>query len=454
MDRKNISLTPQEIHTLLKGDDESLRAYFQSLPHAADITEFLEKIDLNSWPRLLYLIDDTEKRAEVVSKIDETSWSQLLAKLAPDEIAALLKQMESDDATDIVSILPLQVRVEALKRLPTKERLNLQQLLKYPDDSAGGIMQIERAQVREDAQVSDAINRVRDLVEEDVEVLAVWVVDKENRLVGSVALADLLLNKATTAIKKLIKKDPISVQLLMDQEQVAAIFKKYDLMTVPVVDDENHLLGRIMVDDVVHVLAEEADEDTLRMAGTTEEELLHQEEVLSTARIRFPWLAIALFYSLISAVLLHSFESIVQKAVIIMTFIPVITAMGGNVGITSSTLLIRGFATGKVDLSKIPRILFKEVRVGLLMGLSCGLVAGAIGTYFLGDGNWYLGLVVLLSMTITMVAASSVGVFAPVILKKFNIDPAIASGPFVATLNDITGILIYMTIATLFLTRL
>jgi magnesium transporter len=284
--------------------------------------------------------------------------------------------------------------------------------------------------------------------------LSIIVVDQGRHLTGSVALVDLLLNKATTKISSIMDKDVVSVKPLVDQEEVAGLFKKYDLLALPVVDDENRVLGRIVVDDVVDVLAEEAEEDVLHMAGTTTQELLYQSAVFATARVRLPWLGVALCCSLVSGFLLHYFEPTVERAVVILSFVPVITAMGGNVGTQSATLLIRGFATGKLDLTDVPTFLFKEIRVGLLMGTVYGIIAAVTAVVILTDFNFYLGIVVFFSMMAGMMTAAVLGVIAPSLLKKFDFDPAIASGPFVTTLNDIAGIIIYMLIATAFLSKL
>lgn len=449
-----ISLSKEEMLFLLSKDDETIREHIASIVHTADINEFFRQIDIKEWPRILHLIDDEDKRAEVVFGFDRDEWKTLLPLLSVQDIAQIIKELETDDAADLLADIPLPKRLEALRMLSQKERIQVQQLLRYPEDSAGGIMQLELALVTEDANVQDAIDMVRQLVEEDVEVLSVLVVDHRRRLVGTLALVDLLLNKATTKVSSIMDKDVVFVKPLLDQEEVAALFKKYDLLSLPVVDEQGRVLGRIVVDDVVDVLTEEAEEDVFHMAGTTAEELLHQRAVFATARVRMPWLGIALCCSLISGFLLHYFESTVEKAVIILSFIPVITAMGGNVGTQSATLLIRGFATGKFDLDNVPGFLFKEIRVGLVMGIVYGAFSALLAIFVLTNGNVYLGIVVFFAMSLGMMIAAVMGVIAPSILKRLNIDPAIASGPFVTTLNDITGIAIYMIIATIFLTQL
>lgn len=443
-------LTKDEISDLLNRDDKEIAAHINSISHPADISEFFRQIPVKEWPRLLRLISDDE-RAAVVFDFERNEWSQLLPLLSPQEIAEIIKKLETDDAADLLADIPLPERLEALRLLSQKDRNQVQLLLRYPEDSAGGIMQLELALVTEDATVQDAINIVRQLVEEDVEVLSVLVVDHNRRLVGTLALVDLLLNKATTKVASIMDKDLVFVKPLLDQEKVAAIFKKYDLLSIPVVDDSGRVLGRIVVDDVVDVLAEEAEEDALHMAGTSTEELLHEGDVFATARVRLPWLGIALCCSLISGFLLHFYEPIMEQAIVIFALIPVVTAMGGNVGTQSATILIRGFATGKFELRDVSKFLFKEIRVGMLMGIVYGSFAALVATFLLTKFNFYLGIVVFLAMVAGMMTATVLGVVAPSLLKRLNFDPAIASGPFVTSLNDIAGIVIYMTIATAFI---
>lgn len=444
----------EELEILLAQDDSELKKVLDSIAHTADIIEIFRQVDVNEWPRLLKLIEGESEKAAVVVGLDRDELKEFLPLLSNAEIANLVKELDTDDAADLLAELPLADRSDTLALLSLKERRQVQQLLRYPDDSAGGIMQLELAIVNEEANVADAIKKVRNLVEDDVEVLSVLVVDQRKRLVGSLALVDLLLNKETTKVASLMDTDVVFVKPLLDQEEVAAIFKKYDLITLPVLDDSGRVLGRIDIDDVVDVLNEEAEEDALHMAGTSSEEFSNPSAVFATAKLRIPWLGVALGCSLVSGMLLHFFESTLEKAVFIFSFVPVITAMGGNVGTQSAAMLIRGFATGKFDLSNVPSFVFKEIRVGLILGAIYGFFAAVVGTVFLTDLNFYLGIVVFISMMGGMMTAAMLGVLAPSILKKLNVDPAIASGPFVTTLNDITGILIYMLIATLFLTQL
>jgi magnesium transporter len=448
------NLNSEELRILTEQDDPSIREYFAGVAHAADIIEFFRHVKLQEWPRLLRLIEDRDQRAEVVSGLDRGEWNKLLSLLTPKEIADVIRELETDDAADLLADVPLAERMDALRMLSPKERLQVSQLMRYPEDCAGGIMQLELAVVQENQAISEAIKKVRQLVEDDVDVWSVLVVDQNARLVGTLALVDLILNKETARVADIMDREVVSVKPLLDQEKVAALFKKYGLITVPVVDDDDHILGRIVIDDVVDVVTEEAEEDALHMAGTTAQELLYEGAIFTTARIRFPWLGVALCCSLVSGFLLHFFEGTFEQAVILLTFLPVITAMGGNVGTQSATLVIRGFATGKFDLSDMPKFLFKELRIGLLLGLVYGVFAGIVGIIFYTDHNIYFGLVVCISMACAMATAALSGVIAPSLLKRLGVDPAIASGPFVTTMNDITGIIIYLAVAGFFLAKL
>lgn len=446
------TMDSDDLRAVLRGDDGAAQAFLYLLPHPADIAEALEALEPAEWPRLLRLIPDEERRAEVVSLLDEPE--RLAEHLPPEDLGPLLRQMETDDAADLLAELDPHERVEALKSLDEEDRADVEALLQYPEDSAGGIMQTELVEVLDDATVDEAIHRVRELVDEGVEVHKVFVVDRQERLCGTVELVDLLLHHNDEPLAKLMSPPVATATPFLDQEEVVALFRKYDLVALPVVDDQGRLLGRILHDDVVDVLDEEAEEDALRMAGTDVEELLYRDRAFAVARVRLPWLLVNLFGSLVSGWLLHLYEPVLAQAILIASFIPVITAMGGNVGTQSATILTRGFATGRLDLDDVPRLVFKEFRVGLLMGLICGGGVSLVATFLFAGGRYHLGLVVLCAMVAAMTTAAVVGTLAPAVMKRFGVDPAIASGPFVTTANDIIGIVIYMSTALAFLEHL
>jgi magnesium transporter len=441
----------EDLSAILRGDDAMARTFLALVQHPADITEALRYLEPAEWPRVLSLIDDIEARSEVVATFDDHEREQLFEHLDNAAIGSLIREMESDDAADVIGELEPADRSAALNELPLEERRAVEELLSYPDDSAGGIMQLERAQVRQDARISDAIERVRELADAGFAVHRVYVVDEDEKLIGSVDIVALVLHRPEMKISELVEPPVATVTPLVDQEVVADMFRKYDLVSIPVVDDSGRLIGRILFDDVQDVVHEEAEEDVLRMAGTDMEELLYRDQPIRIAFVRLPWIGINLFGSLISAFLLHLYEPVIVQAIILAAFIPVITAMGGNVGTQSATILTRGLATGRIDMSDLPRTLWRELRVGLLMGVTCGAIVGIIATLFFSGGRGMLGVVVALAMVSAMTTAAVVGTVAPAAMKRFGIDPAIASGPFVTTANDIIGIVIYMSSAMLFL---
>lgn len=426
-----------------------LSEYFNSL-HPADITEHLQEVEVIKWPKLLKLISDSEKKAQTIAEIDQDQYLELFAQLRPEEIVEILCEMQSNEIADIISKLSLSAYYEILYRLSVAERHQILLLLGYPEDSAGGIMEIELAIVNENSTVQETITRIRELVEMDELILTVWVTDNNNSLVGSVSVADLLIYKSTVLVKTLMETNIIYTYPFADQNEVAQLFKKYDLLTLPVVDSRRRLLGRISVDDIVNVLVEEVEEDSLRIAGTSPEELLSPGQILATSKIRLPWLAMALLCSLISASLLSYFHIILEELTVIYAFLPVIMAMGGNFGTQTSTILIRGFAINKNNINEIPRLLFKEIQIAFVMGIFYGLLAGIVATFFLTSYNYVLGVIVFISMILAMISAAILGTMSPTILKKLDIDPAVSAGPFVTTFNDITGIVIFIVISQIF----
>jgi magnesium transporter len=448
------ALDNDDLDAILLGDDDNAAAFLRLLPHPADIVEILRAVDLRHWPRLLRLVFDEGERAETVTLLDEGERQALLSLLSSEEIGQLVKNLETDDATDVLEDLSPRDQAEALQSLLPADRERVEELLRFDPDTAGGLMQIERAQVKITATVQDAIDCVRALVEDDIGVHVVYVVDEEERLIGTVELSRLVLTKPDRLIADLVEAPLVKVMPDTDQEQVARIFKKYGIYSLPVVDKESRLLGRIVHDDVIDVVVEEAEEDALKQAGTSAEELLYRDQVFPVARIRLPWLIVTLMGSLVSGLLIHAFQHVLREALVLASFVPVITAMGGNVGTQSATILTRGLATGRVHIAEVPRILLRELRVGLVMGLVCGIGVGIIATFFFGETSPMLGLVVCVSMIGAMMTAATVGTLAPATMMRFGVDPAIASGPFVTTANDSIGIVIYMSTAIFFLQHL
>ncbi len=443
-----------DLEAVLLADDATAQAFLRLLPHPADVVEALRAVEVKQWPRLLRLVGDDTERAETVALLEEDERGRLLELLEPEEIGQLIRNLDSDDATDVLEDLTPSDQKEALLSLLPAERAQVEELLRYEPDTAGGIMQVERAQVRQAETVDDAVARVRALVEDDIQVHVVYVVDDLERLTGVVEIAQLLLHRRDKKISELVEPPLAKVLPDVDQEQVARLFKKYGMFSLPVVDKEGRLLGRILHDDVIDVVVEEAEEDALKQAGTSVEELLYRDRVFAIARVRLPWLIVTLMGSMVSAKLIHLFSGVLSASIVLASFVPVVTAMGGNVGSQSATILTRGLATGRVDLSDLFKTVMRELRVGLVMGIICGGLVGVIAALFFSEGRPVLGLITFVAMVCAMTVAATVGTLAPAIMKRAGIDPAIASGPFVTTANDSIGIVIYLSTALFFLDRL
>ncbi len=447
LDRR-VHLRLEAIRRLMrKGAVANLRRIVEKT-HPADLaTIFTELNDLEQG-RLFQILIQSQLAGDVLSELDAESLQGLVGSLGDEELAGILSEMDADDAADLLALLPEERREGILSAMNVEDSEDIGRLLEYPEDTAGGIMTSSFFALGERTTVHDAIEAIQG-AEEAETVFYVYVVNEEGRLVGVVSLRQLITSPPTVTLRQIMNPDVILVDVETDQEQVAALVAKYDLLAIPVVDEARRLVGIITVDDVIDVLREEATEDVFKMAGTSQEELVHGNRVLPIVRIRMPWLLINLFGGVLTGTILWWFRATVEEIIALVSFVPVITAMGGNVGTQSSSILVRAFATGRVDFSNLTAHLWKEIRVGLLLGIVCGLLVGVVAFWW--HGNAYLGAVVCLSMFVAMTVAAAMGTLAPALFRKMKIDPAVASGPFVTTANDLTGILIYLGTATVFL---
>lgn len=423
------------------GDREALRTYVRLL-HPADIAELFDLLKEDHWTTLAAELS-SETLAETMTHLEDYQIAALGEVLNTERLVEALDELETDDATDLLADLPDEKTEAVLERLEDKE--DIETLLAYPEDSAGGIMQTEVCVVPEGRNVADAIDAVRDIREEIEDVFDVYVVDDVGRLVGTVALEDLVLSRADTPLREI--REPIEAQVTtdIDQEEVAALFKKYDVPALPVVDSVGVLVGRITFDDVHDVLEEEASEDILTMAGASPEDLVYSSHFLRIAVLRMPWLMASLLGSLVTTQLVPMFSSVPGDTIVLAAFVPVVMAMTGNVGSQSAMIVTRGFAVGKIDFQSLGRTFFREVSVGVMMGLVAGsVVAGFAHVVY---GNSILGVALGLSMITSMSLASLIGTAAPALFKHIGIDPAIAAGPLVTTGCDVLGVAIYLVVA-------
>jgi len=393
------------------------------------------------------LVRGESKRGQVLSELDSDSINQVLADLLHSDIAWLIKDLGPDDVAYLLGVLPEERAKEILSLMRKEDSTEVADLLKYPKGTAGGIMTTEFFALSEDATAQDAIQRLQ-LATDTEMVFYIYVIDKDERLVGVLSLRRLLTVPPSTPLKNFVTRDIISVTVDMDQEEVARQVASYNLLAIPVLDNDNRLVGIITVDDVVDVIREEATEDMLKMAGAIEEGTVSKSSSLASAKHRLPWLFTNLVGSLLSGAILWEFRYTIQEVVAIVSFIPVIAAMGGNVGLQSSTLIIRGLATGLIELTDVRTVFFREIKVGLLMGLACGVILTVVGWIWHQE---FLGMVVGVSLILAFMVSTSMATFMPIFLKRMGVDPAVAAGPFVTTANDITGITIYLSLATVFM---
>lgn len=416
--------------------------------HPADIADLFEALDEHE-KKILFQQLDTDTASEVIAELSEFSKDQILADLSTQRLGEIVDELDSDDAADLLAGVPIDVAETVLASIDLEDSLEVRRLLAYDEETAGGIMQAELLSVPQEASVADTIKHVREYGK-DLEGLAnIFVVNSHNQVMGQLSLRRLILSNPDDTVSEVMD---ISVRLIpvdMDQEDVARMFQKYDIISAPVVEADGSLVGRITIDDIIDIIEEEISEDVLRMAGTHEDELVYGDQIWKISRFRLPWLLTTLVGGLLTGYLLWLFKVALADAIVLITFVPVIMALGGSVAIQSTTITVRGLATGAIDLQRLGRTVYKETRVGLLMALACGLTLGFAAEIW--HRNAVLGLTVGIAMAGVILVASLMGTLIPVLFQKLGIDPAVSSGPFVTIANDISGILIYLSISSAFL---
>jgi magnesium transporter len=424
-------------------DREGLALYLEPL-HPADVADVLE--ELGNGERVFVLKTlGTEKAAEVLTEVDERSGQALLQLLTDHEVVSLLEEMPSDDAADIMAGLPPAKSKEIHKLLATDDREMLQELLGFEEDTAGGIMEAETAAVSEDSTIADAISLVRSKAEEIENMQNVYVLDRAGRVRGKVPILDLLLHDAGEKVLDVMQENVITVPVDMDQEQVASLFGKYDQFTLPVVDRDGRLVGRITADDILDVVEEEATEDIARIAGTDEEEI-GETSPLKISRARLPWLIVSVIGEALNAVVMSRFTLSIETMVALVFFIPLLLNTAGSTGVQAAVVVVREIAVGHDSVGRVWRRVFRELQVALLNDLVLGIILFAVVTAWQGE----IGLGLLLWVTLICVTCVSafLGAIVPLTMHRMKIDPAIAAGPFITVSSDVVGLLIYMVIAT------
>jgi magnesium transporter len=435
----------EQIRNLLGEEPgEALRAVLNEA-EPVEIADALYNFAVPEQQRLLGAMEP-QQAANVIVELDESAQEQLLEQFGDTRVAAYIELMEPDDGADTLDLLTLERHEPVLAALSAETRQRLSVLLTYGPETAGGLMDPDVVQVRTSDSVREAIEEIRRYVQRvDLDdFFSIFVVDNQHRLVGVVPNWKMLLAGPEEKVETLMEPDPLSVQASVDQEEVSRLVWDHDLVTLPVVDAHQRLLGRITVDDVVDVIQEEFSEDLGRLTGTGSEEV-REVSMLQSLRDRAPWLLIALCGEMVSALILQSRMDFLGSIPQLAMFIPVIMAMGGNTGVQSASLVIRGLATGEIQLSHFRRRLLREVLVALSIGLAFAMIL-ILGSLLL-TGHVGMGLAVGLATLSTITLASTAGMVIPMVLRRIGLDPALATGPFLTTMNDVMGILVYLSIA-------
>ncbi len=435
----------ESVRAFIEHNDEGGLASFLTGLHASEIGRVLSEVGVDDAKRLFKLLGP-EQASEALLEVDERLRKALISSITSKELIEVVHKMETDDAADVISELPLEDAREVLEGI--EDSSAVQKLLVYPEDTAGGKMQAELVAVREDASVQDAIEAVRAKSEQIEHISNIFVVDAKKRLVGTVGLDKLILARPAARIKAVADTEPMKVTTDLDQEEVAKIFQRYDLISLPVVDNEGRLVGRITIDDIVDVLEEEIFEDFYKMAGLNVEEGALDPPIRSIW-MRAPWLFVNLATAFLAASVVKVFQGTIQHFVILAVLMPIVAGMGGNAATQAITVVVRGLALGELTLGNARRILTKEALVGLANGFMTGVVAAFIAYMF--GVNPVIGLLLFLAMTCNMLIAGLSGSFIPLLLKWFKVDPAISSSIFVTTCTDIGGFFTFLGLATLFI---
>ncbi|WP_298349325.1 magnesium transporter [uncultured Dokdonia sp.] len=427
-------------------DEVALKELLTDLHHA-DIAEILDEVDADEAAYLVLLLD-SEQTSEALMELDEDVREKLLENLTPAEIADEVEEMDTDDAVDMIGELDDDIQLAVINQIEDEEhKADIREMLQYDENSAGGLMAKELIKVKETWTVAGCVREMRRQAEEVTRVHSIYVVTKENELIGRLSLKDLLTSDTRTKISEIYIPKVDSVNVNDPAEDVAKVMQKYDLEAIPVVDDNGVLQGRITIDDIVDFIKEEAEKD-YQMAAGISQDVEADDSILQLTRARLPWLFLGLLGGVGAAAIMGGFEEVLNDHVILLLFTPLIAAMAGNVGVQSSAIIVQGLANDDVKGS-IGNRLIKEMLLAMLNGAALAIVL--FFYVWISESAVDYATSISISLFVVIIVAGIIGTFIPLFLHKRGIDPAIATGPFITTSNDIFGILIYLYIAKLIL---
>lgn len=416
--------------------------------HYADIAEIIETLTTEEAVFVLKLLDD-EIASDILTELDEDTRETILKEFSSKEIAEKISELDTDDAADIIAELSEKQKKEVISQIEDEEHAkDIMELLRYDEDTAGGLMAKELVKVNENWTVLKCVKEMRVQAEEVTRVHSIYVVDDNDVLKGRLSLKDLLTTSTKTAIKDVYITKVDSVSVNDDAEDVAVIMQKYDLEAIPVVDELGRLVGRITIDDIIDVIKDEAEKDYQLAAGITQD-VEADDNIWKLTKARLPWLIIGMFGGLGAASIINGFQTVFLKFPVLLIFIPLIQATAGNVGVQSSAIVVQALANNTMKGEILNRI-FKEFSLGLINGI---VIAGIVIliSHFAFHTSFLISITVCIALVSVIIMAALIGTFIPVFLKKRGVDPAVATGPFITTSNDVFGILIYFLIAKLVL---
>jgi magnesium transporter len=419
--------------------------------HPADIAWVFRHLTPHERSRVFSVLTHTSHIGEFLSELDRTLMLELAVTLTPLFLARVVEGMPPDDAADFLSHLPDDFAAQIRKHMGREDREEVEELLQYESDTAGGLMSPDYLCLDDELSVDEAIKWVQENSEELEMAFYLYITHGDDgKLAGVLSLRELLTHKPYRQLKNIMNTNVIAVTTDTDQEEVAHLVSQYNILAVPVVDSAYKLVGIITVDDIIDVIREEVTEDFLQLAGAGRDREILLKSTINNAVTRAPWLFASWLGGIVAVLIINFFESELQQVLALAGFIPIVMGMGGNIGTQSSTIVVRGMATGRINLNELSKVVFKEMRVGVLLGALYGfLLGGAAFFSFAGSGN--LGIVVGVSVLFSMTLAATVGSFVPLALKRLDIDAAVATGPFVTTTTDILGVSAYFLIAKILL---
>ena len=412
-----------------------------------DIAEIFEDLPTTEQLKIFRLLQK-DIAADVFSYMETDTQSKLITLLSEKEAVDIINDMASDDAADLMDEIPANVVSRLLNKVSVDARRDINQLLNYPEDSAGSIMTTEYMDLKEENTISDAIKKIKREYDDKETIDICFVTDKSRKLIGTVKLKDLVLNDENKLIKEIMDDDIMSVNTLMDQEKVAQIIQDYDLTSVPVVDSENKLVGIITIDDVIDIIEEEATEDIEKMAAITPTEKPYlKSNILELYKSRIPWLLLLIISATFTGKIIQHYEVALASYVVLTSFIPMLMDTGGNAGGQSSVTIIRGLSLNDIEYKDTLKVIWKEIRVAILVGLTLA-VANFIKLLFIDKVTTSVALVVCLTLIITVMIAKIIGCSLPILAKKIGFDPAVMASPFITTIVDAISLIVYFQIAT------